>query len=83
MVAHDAWFFGMHMFFHKVRTIPIAICVVAVTPAHMRPPYTFHCILRDHGLVQCRLSRAESKRRRALAYRHHPAGSLMLRVLCR
>ena len=25
MVAHDAWFFGMHMFFHKVCTSPIAV----------------------------------------------------------
>ena len=25
MVCHDAWFFGMHMLFHKVRCTPLLL----------------------------------------------------------
>ena len=41
MVAHDAWFFGMHMFFHKVRAFHCSLRIEVVpgamhTHAHHR-----------------------------------------------
>ena len=36
MVCHDAWFFGMHMFFHKVQCSPLLLQRQTSCPAHMR-----------------------------------------------